>query len=127
MLRREIVRWSAWSIPFVLCNVGAVQAQCLDWRPGFSSPGGGVDQAARAEIQFDDGSGPALYVGGSFSQAGGILARHIANWNGSSWSSPGSGTDADVAALAVFDDGQGSALYAAGAFSLAGGQPASHV
>src|SRR5881296_2866745 len=114
MLRREIVRWSAWSIPFVLCNVGAVQAQCLDWRPGFSSPGGGVDQAARAEIQFDDGSGVALFVGGDFTFAGGAPANHIARWNGSSWTALGSGIGGadypDVRALAV----SGSDVYAGG-------------
>ena len=43
---------------------------------------------------FDDGSGPALYVGGDFTTAGGVAANHIAKWDGSSWSALGSGMDA---------------------------------
>jgi hypothetical protein len=74
---------------------------------------------------FDDGSGPALYVGGDFDTAGGVSVNHIARWDGTAWvplSGPsGTGTGSDVYALAVFDDGSGLALYAGGAFSIAGG------
>jgi hypothetical protein len=42
---------------------------------------------------FDDGGGPALYAGGSFTNAGGVRANHIAKWNGSSWSALGSGDE----------------------------------
>ena len=41
---------------------------------------------------FDDGSGPALYVGGIFDLAGGALAPNIARWDGTSWSSLDIGT-----------------------------------
>jgi hypothetical protein len=30
---------------------------------------------------FDDGTGPALYVGGDFEQAGGVLSTGIAKWS----------------------------------------------
>jgi len=40
---------------------------------------------------FDDGSGPALYAGGAFTTAGGVVVNGIAKWNGSSWSQLGSG------------------------------------
>jgi HYR domain-containing protein/beta-propeller uncharacterized protein DUF5122 len=80
---------------------------------------------------FDDGGGPALYVSGNFTQAGGALANRVARWDGVSWSSLGSGaangTNNEVRALAVFDDGSGPVLYAGGVFSTAGGAPALNV
>src|SRR5206468_3719208 len=71
---------------------------------------------------FNDGSGPALYVGGSFTTAGGVAASNIAKWNGSSWAGLGSAASgaAGVRALTVYDDGSGPALYAGGGFTDAG-------
>jgi hypothetical protein len=34
---------------------------------------------------YDDGGGPALYAGGTFTSAGGVPATYIAKWDGSSW------------------------------------------
>ncbi len=62
---------------------------------------------------FDDGNGPALYVGGEFTGVGGMNARHVAKWTGSSWA-PISFLFDVVHALAVFDDGSGPALFAGG-------------
>jgi len=75
----------------------------------------------------DDGGGPALYAGGAFSALGGVRAKSIARWNGSSWSALGSGVDRSVRALAVFDDGGGPELYAGGYFTTAGGSAANHI
>ncbi len=69
---------------------------------------------------FNDGTGPALYAGGSFTTAGGVAARGIARWNGTQWSPLGSEMGGGVLALTVFDDGAGPALYAGGLFSIAG-------
>lgn len=77
---------------------------------------------------FDDGTGPALYAGGEFFQAGGVQAISIARWNGSAWSSvagglyENSGLPPNVRALAVFDDltGGGPDLWAGGEFERAG-------
>ncbi len=69
---------------------------------------------------LDDGSGPALYVGGSFMDAGGIVARNIARWDGTNWMALGRGVNASVGALAVFDDGGGDELYVGGSFGTAG-------
>jgi hypothetical protein len=66
---------------------------------------------------FDDGSGPALYVGGTFSTAGGVPVDGLARWNGSQWSAVGSNAH-HVAAFATFDDGTGPALYASGTFFI---------
>ncbi len=69
---------------------------------------------------FDDGTGSALYAGGSF--AGGVL-----RWNGASWSAVGAGFGAsgagssNVADFEVFDDGSGAQLYAGGFMQSSGG------
>ena len=72
-------------------------------------------------------SGSDLYVGGSFTIAGGSMANSIARWNGSSWSALGSGIGgfpyAKVSALAV----SGSDVYAGGEFTSAGGIGANHI
>jgi len=69
-------------------------------------------------------SGTDLYAGGSFTAAGGVAARNIARWNGSTWSALGTGMDPwPVRALAV----SGSDLYAGGDFTTAGGVSANRV
>jgi trimeric autotransporter adhesin len=62
-------------------------------------------------------SGSDLYVGGVFTNAGGVTANSIARWNGSSWSALGSGMNrlSSVYALAV----SGGDLYAGGDFTTA--------
>lgn len=73
---------------------------------------------------FDDGTGPALYVGGEFFRAEfQIPASHIVRWDGGSWSSVGAGFNAPVHAMAIHDDGSGDSLYAAGEFTASGGEP----
>src|SRR6185436_5579096 len=69
---------------------------------------------------FDDGSGPALYVGGTFITAGDVEAISIARWDGTSWSDLDVGTNGTVTALAAFD----GALYVGGSFSFTGAGPA---
>jgi len=78
---------------------------------------------------FDDGSGSALYSGGHFTTAGGVVVNNVAKWNGTQWSALGSGLGIPgcdscgyVLALAVFDDGSGPALYAGGLFTASGGE-----
>jgi hypothetical protein len=82
---------------------------------------------------FDDGSGPALFVGGFFDSAGGTPVSNVARWNGTSWFALAGGVTGTttttvqprVLAFEPFDDGTGTALYASGSFSVAGGAPAS--
>jgi hypothetical protein len=76
----------------------------------------------------------ALYVGGAFTNAGGVGANYLARWNGSSWStvqSGGSGVNAAIYALTVFDpDDEGPlplSLFAGGDFTIAGGATANRV
>lgn len=79
-----------------------------------------------ALVSFDDGSGPALFVGGRFDLAGsaGLSAPNIARWKNNAWSAVGNGLNAQVSALAIHDPGQGPRLVAGGQFTTAGGQPA---
>src|SRR5262245_11142485 len=104
-------------------------AQCFDWSDAFAPAGTG--STVMSQVVFDDGSGPALFVGGDFKAAGPVAASCVAKWNGASWAALGSGVNAAsgarVSALAVFDDGSGAALYAAGLFDTAGGQPAANI
>lgn len=101
----------------------AAQACEPKWSEAFFLPG--ADRPVRAMLAFDDGTGPAVYVGGQFTALGGAAARNIARYDGRQWSSLGSGVDDDFAAvydLAVYDDGRGEALYACGGFSSIGGE-----
>lgn len=111
-------------------SVGGVPAnRVATWNgAAWSALGSGTGfGAVLAMATFNDGSGSALYVGGTFFTAGGSPANCIAKWNGSAWTPLGAGLDNEVDALAVFDDGGGPALYAAGAFTTAGGIPANRV
>lgn len=98
--------------------------------------GVGLNAQAYALAVFDDGNGPALYAGGSFSLAGGIEAGRIAKWDGARWS-PVAGpqgwegvtgvSSPEVVALAVFDDGTGPALYVGGDFTIVAGVQATGI
>ena len=96
------------------------------WVPTFGAQPG-MDLSVYELAVFDDGSGPALYAGGSFTVAGSTAASKIAEWDGSSWAGLGTGMPTDVRALTTYDDGNGPALYAGGFFSTAGGVPASRI
>ncbi len=92
----------------------------------WSALGAGVQGGSSPEVHaltvFDDGGGPALFAGGTFTTAGGVSANRIAKWNGSSWSPVGGGLGSQlqdfVGALTVLDHpGGGQTLYAGGRFS----------
>ncbi len=97
------------------------------------SPFAGSSCTVHALAVFDDGSGPALYAGGFFESAGGVVVNNVAKWDGANWTALGSGVDelgparGSVSVLGVFDDGTGPALYAGGRFDLAGGVAASNI
>ena len=105
----------------VLVAEGRGQTCSPSWSSAFGFPG---TPGISCATMFDDGSGPALYVGGSFSVIGGVNAVAVAKWNGSTWSAVGSGLYATLAgstvgqvnSLAVYK-GQ---LYAAGSFRRVG-------
>ena len=120
--------------PFVSAG-GVPCSHVAKWTAsGWSALGGGVGggtgippTSVDALHVFDDGSGPALFAGGWFTNAGGAPASRIARWDGTSWSALGTGVAGEVFALADWDDGSGNALYVGGTLSAAGGATASGV
>jgi len=81
---------------------------------------------------FNDGSGPALYAGGSFTRAGGLTVQNIARWSGAGWSQVGSGLGGpgfgpQVHAFTEMDSGGGRFLVAGGDFRLAGSTVVSNI
>ncbi|MCX6917216.1 MAG: hypothetical protein NT167_29960 [Verrucomicrobia bacterium] len=120
--RIEVYKPSAFALSVVVNDAGAVYPVRID--PTFSdanwiSMGGlpGTDGAVSAAVI--DGPGN-LYIGGSFTIVGNVIAKNIAKWDGSSWSALGPGVNGEVRAMAV----SGGTLYAGGYFTTAGGTAA---
>jgi hypothetical protein len=92
-------------------------------------PGGGIvgyGEVLALQVH-DDGRGPALYVGGAFTNIGGITARDLARFDGTAWEEVDGGVNdagnqGGVYALgSLDDDGDGdNELFAAGRFTQAG-------
>ena len=122
------------------CAPLSAQSACFDWSPSFA--GHGIDLATSANavydlLVWDDGSGAGqrLFAGGHFVSIDGVVANHLAAWNGTSWQALGAGltgfpgylpfmggVPTQVESLCLHDDGSGIALYAGGAWTAAGGQ-----
>ena len=60
MMIHRIGLWASFSLASVLFAADVARAQCLDWKPGFGQPGGGVTGGAYASVLaqtvFDDGT-----------------------------------------------------------------------
>lgn len=67
--------------------------------------------------------GRNVFIGGGFSEIGGVPANNIARWDGTNWWALGIGVDGPVYSLAA----HGNNLYVGGAFETAGGTTAAHV
>lgn len=78
-------------------------------------------------LEFNDGSGPALYAAGDFTAFESTPLLGIGRWDGSSWQPLGPGLNASVSTLVVFDDGSGPALYAGGEFTRSGRREVSYI
>jgi len=101
---RRVVRWDG-----------------TDW----SALGEGVDEGLETTwglASHDDGGGPAVFVAGGFTKAGGRTAANVARWDGADWSALGDGLTSTVYAQAAYDDGSGAghALYVGGFLSIGG-------
>jgi len=123
-------KWAHENIPTVFVRLGialALLAAMLHFSPvtatddAWSALGDGTDGDVYA-LAFD-GSGN-LFIGGSFTSAGGVAAKFVAKWDGSSWSALGSGMNNTVYALSFDNSGN---LYAGGSFTTAGGVAASRI
>lgn len=82
----------------------------------WSSLGSGMNHFVYALTIFNG----RLIAGGFFTNAGGVSANYIAQWNGTAWTSLGSGVNGDVWALCVYN----GELIVGGEFKNAGGIPA---
>lgn len=83
----------------------------------------GIDGVVRALAVGSDGS---VYAGGSFYSADGVVARHVARWDGAAWHALGSGIGGPLGEGYVYDLtlGADGSLYVGGYFAEAGGVPA---
>jgi hypothetical protein len=73
-------------------------------------------------MEYDDGTGNALWVGGDLGEIEGVEARGLARYRpGVGWEAMGT-FDEHVLDLEVWDDGTGPALYASGAFTFINGK-----
>ncbi len=113
----------------VFAMLGGVAAgQDCTWSGLGGGTQGGFDPSVQTLEVYDDGTGPSLYAGGDFQQAGGGVAYGVAKWDGARWSPLGEGLWFSGARdLAVYDDGSGPALYACGSFFEAGGAAAERI
>ncbi|HEY3854838.1 MAG TPA: Ig-like domain-containing protein [Verrucomicrobiae bacterium] len=95
------------------------------WWPLGSATNNGVNQTVNTIAQSASGG---IYVGGGFTQAGGVTANYVAQWNGTNWASLGNGAsngfNGAVNALLVNSSGE---LFAGGSFTQAGGIAATNI
>ncbi len=89
----------------------------------WSTVGSGSQNGTNGNVNAIAVNGGEVYVGGTFSQAGGLAASRVARWNGSQWAALGSGLNASVEGVAV----RGSDVYVGGDFTSAGGVAAAHI
>ena len=74
-----------------------------------------------AMVSYDDGSGPSLIVGGSFSHAGGTPVSNVASYKNGTWSAMGAGfSGGTCTSLCMVPFGSQSILYAGGDFDWTG-------
>jgi hypothetical protein len=118
---------SRWFTGMFLClvvgwvsGVAPVRADC-EWLPSDGVPA--LNGTVRAATVWDDGSGPALYLGGLFTMAGDLQVNGIVKWDGTQWTALGGGMDNAVRALAVFN----GELIAGGWFTSAGSVSANYI
>ncbi len=97
-----------------------------DWSPLGSGLSNGVSLGHARTMAL---LGERLFVGGTFTEAGGVPATGIAVWDGTTWSGVGGGLVRDsiwpgsASAMAV----SGTNLFVAGEFTVAGGMSARSV
>jgi len=107
-------------------SLAASAATAQPYTANWSPLDAGVSNIVFALAEYDDGSGPDLYAGGLFTNAG-FTANYVARWDGAAWTALGSSLNGTVHDLVVYDDGGGPDLYACGSFTVAGGVAANRV
>jgi trimeric autotransporter adhesin len=106
-----------------MTGVGDARVSCIAHFDGvkWSDMNGGVkgtNTSSGTAVNVITIAGNYVYVGGLFTNAGGVSANNIARWDGTNWSALGSGvTGGSVSAIAV----DGNNVYVGGNFDHAGG------
>jgi hypothetical protein len=87
------------------------------------APLGGVSNGVNGRVRALTVTGSTVYLGGEFTQAGGLLANRVARFDTitQTWASLGSGTANGVNAGVYAIDFLGSTVYVGGFFNQAGG------
>jgi|GEM_PF-1507611 len=65
-----------------------------------------------------------VYIGGDFTDAGGIQANNIAMWDGNTWQALGTGMNGPVRSITIDESNN---VYAGGEFTTAGGQAVNYI
>ncbi len=103
---------------------GVVRWNGTSW----SAVGGFTFGETNALAAIHTGPARGLYLGGTFTSAGGVPAQNIARWNGTSWAALGSGLVGTCRALMALDvPPTPPLLVVGGPFSSAGGVPSARV
>src|SRR6185436_9439709 len=95
-------------VPVCVSVIAAAQS------PEWKSVPGALDGAVRALEVFDDGNGPALFVGGVFGVPPTNGPSFLARWDGAALTPVAGGPDWHVYSLKSFDSGGDPALYVGG-------------
>ncbi|MEQ9584749.1 MAG: GC-type dockerin domain-anchored protein [Phycisphaerales bacterium] len=84
---------------------------------------GGVDGQVLGLRVLEFEGEELLFVGGTFSTAGGgaVTSPGVAAWDGNAWRGFGDGVLGSVNDFMIYDDGSGPSLYIAGRFTVPGG------
>ena len=99
---------------------------------GWDAVGGGLNGPVQAIVVV----GNDVYVGGTFTQAGGVTVNNIARWDGASWHALGAGLPGTPPASAPYEfigagvvntlATDGTNIFAGGTFTSAGSVPAQY-
>ncbi len=90
------------AIPILLLTSAAF-GQCIPVPMPIDSYSG-LNGAVYSSVVFDEGAGAALYLGGSFTQAGSTPAANIVKWNGQEFVPLGTGSSRSIQCMAVDSD-----------------------
>lgn len=86
----------------------------------------GTNGPVRTITDFNDGSGTAPFIGGTFPLAN-VIVFNVAKYKFLQFLALDDGVNGDVRALAKFDDGRGEALFVGGDFTETGGAAADKI
>jgi hypothetical protein len=115
---------------FSLGGTGSPTEAVARWNgSAWETTGMGASGTLRATTGavFNDGTGPAMYVGGNFTTAGGVAACRLARWNGQAWSGVVAECPQFVTIIKTISVAGQTHLYVGGMFNQLGGVAATNI